>query len=155
MRIDLAGGTPAQAERLRRDLAARLPPTAAFGVRPALVGPADLSAFLGGADLVFLPAANGPLPPPELLDAMACRRALLAIRCPAYESLLSPTNAMLAPADPRRIATAVLRHLRAPFLCADHANAAAETIAHERSYPAAAETLRRCYALALEEGSRP
>ena len=37
----------------------------------------------------------------------------------------------------------------------DHANAAAETIAHDRSYPAAAETLRRCYALALEEGSRP
>lgn len=155
VRVDLAGGTPAAAERLRRALAARLPPAAALGVRPAPSGPADLTAFLGGADLVFLPAANGPLPPPELLDAMAARRAILAIRCPAYEGLLTPANAMLAPADPRRVAAAVLRHVRAPLLCAEHAAAAAETIARERAYPAAAEALRRCYALALEEGGRP
>ena len=97
-----------------------------------------------------LPAVCGPLPPPELLDAMAARRAILAVRCPAHEALLTADNAMLVPADTRAVAAAVLRHLRAPFLCAEHAVAAAETVARERAYPRFAETVRRCYTLALE-----
>ena len=84
-----------------------------------------------------------------LLDAMAARRAILAIRCPAYEGLLDASNAMLAPADARRVAAAVLAHLRHPSLCAEHACAAAETLARDRSEAAAAEALRRCYALAF------
>lgn len=150
VRVDLAGGTPAAAERLRRDLARRLPPAAAVGVRAGVTGPEDLMAFTGGADLLFLPAVCGPLPPPELLDAMAARRAILAVRCPAHEALLTADNAMLVPADTRAVAAAVLRHLWAPFLCAEHAVAAAETVARERAYPRFAETVRRCYTLALE-----
>ena len=149
VRVAIAGGTPKAAERLRQALAARLPATAALEVRPAPTGAADFLGFVAGADLVFLPAAHGPLPPPELLDAMAARRAILAIRCPAYEGLLDASNAMLAPADARRVAAAVLAHLRHPSLCAEHACAAAETLARDRSEVAAAEALRRCYALAL------
>ena len=131
--------------------AARLPAGAQPGIRPAIVGPADFSVFVAPADLVFLPAASGPLPPAALLDAMAARRAILAVRCPAYEGLLNAANAMLVDSDARALAAGVLRHLRAPCLCAEHAIAAAETVAAERSLADAADALRACYSLALEE----
>ena len=151
LRVSIAGGSPAAAERLRRACAARLPAGAQPGIRPAIVGPADFSVFVAPADLVFLPAASGPLPPAALLDAMAARRAILAVRCPAYEGLLNAANAMLVDSDARALADGVLRHLRAPCLCAEHAIAAAETVAAERSLADAADALRACYSLALEE----
>ena len=151
IRISIAGGTPAAAERLRKRCAETLPADAQPGIRPAIVSPAEFSTFVAPADLIFLPAANGPLPPPELLDAMAARRAILAVRCPAYEGLLNEANAMLIDSDARSLALGVLRHLRAHCLCVDHACAAAETIAAERSIANAVDNLRACYALALDQ----
>lgn len=151
IRISIAGGSPAAAERLRKRCAETLPADAQPGIRPAIVSPAEFSTFVAPADLVFLPAANGPLPPPELLDAMAARRAILAVRCPAYEGLLNEANAMLIDSDARSLALGVLRHLRAPCLCVDHACAAAETIADERAIADATDDLRACYALALDQ----
>lgn len=151
IRISIAGGSPAAAERLRKRCAETLPADAQPGIRPAIVSPAEFSTFVAPADLIFLPAANGPLPPPELLDAMAARRAILAVRCPAYEGLLNEANAMLIDSDARSLALGVLRHLRAHCLCVDHACAAAETIAAERSIANAVDNLRACYALALDQ----
>ena len=151
IRISIAGGTPAAAERLRKRCAETLPADAQPGIRPAIVSPAEFSTFVAPADLIFLPAANGPLPPPELLDAMAARRAILAVRCPAYEGLLNEANAMLIDSDARSLALGVLRHLRAHCLCVDHACAAAETIAAEHSIANAVDNLRACYALALDQ----
>ena len=151
IRISIAGGSPAAAERLRKRCAETLPADAQPGIRPAIVSPAEFSTFVAPADLIFLPAANGPLPPPELLDAMAARRAILAVRCPAYEGLLNEANAMLIDSDARSLALGVLRHLRALCLCVDHACAAAETIAAERSIANAVDNLRACYALALDQ----
>lgn len=151
IRVSIAGGTPAAAERLRKRCAETLPADAQPGIRPAIVSPAEFSTFVAPADLIFLPAANGPLPPPELLDAMAARRAILAVRCPAYEGLLNEANAMLIDSDARSLALGVLRHLRAHCLCVDHACAAAETIAAERSIANAVDNLRACYALALDQ----
>lgn len=151
IRISIAGGTPAAAERLRKRCAETLPADAQPGIRPAIVSPAEFSTFVAPADLIFLPAANGPLPPPELLDAMAARRAILAVRCPAYEGLLNEANAMLIDSDARSLALGVLRHLRAHCLCVDHACAAAETIAAERSIANAVDNFRACYALALDQ----
>ncbi len=155
LRVSVIGGTPAAAERFRRACAERLPMDARPDVRPAPEGAADFMGAVAEADLVFLPAAAGALPPPELLDAMAARRAILAVRSPAYEGLLGPGNAMLIRADARDLAAAVLRHLRAPLLCAEHACAAAETLARDRSAAVCADALRACYALALEKEPTP
>ncbi len=149
LHLTLAGGTPDAAEKLRTRLTKRFPPSGAWDVRPAPEGPLECMAYLTAADLVFLPAVHGALPPPILLDAMAAQRALLATQCPAYETLLTPQNAMLIHGGAAAIETAIRRHMLSPLLCAEHAEAAAETISRERNASALAAVLRSCYALAL------
>lgn len=154
LRIRIACGTPAAAERLRATLARRLPDAARLEVRPEPADAADLGACVADADLVFLPLAHGILPPTRLLDLMAAGRALLAVRCPAYETLLDDANACLVAPDAQAIAGAVRRHMLAPLLCPNHAAAVAEAVARDRSFAATAASLRACYAFALSE-SRP
>lgn len=150
-RVRLACGTPSEAERLRAALARRLPDASGLEARPAPTDAEGLGACVADADLVFLPLAHGILPPPRLLDVMAAGRPLLAIRCPAYETLLNDANACLVPPDAQAIVAAVRRHLMAPLLCADHAIAAAEALERDRSFAAVAADFRACYAFALSE----
>lgn len=151
LRVRIACGTPAAAERLRAALARRLPDAAGLEVRPAPADAADLGACVADADLVFLPLAHGILPPPLLLDVIAAGRPLLTLRCPAHETFLNDTNAGLVPPDAQAVTAAVRRHMLAPLLCADHAAAAAEALAHDRPFADVAESLRACYAFALSE----
>ncbi|MEG2465736.1 MAG: glycosyltransferase, partial [Kiritimatiellia bacterium] len=114
----------------------------------------DLNAQFAEADVVFLPMVVGVQPPPMLLDAMMAQRAIVAIRCPANEQLLSHENATLVPADARSLAAAFLRYVRAPLLSTTHAQAAAEAIDRERNPSSFAASLRACYAFALSEKQR-
>ncbi len=152
VRILLMGGTAVRAERLRRQLALHLPVASAqVDVRPIPTVPAELMNCLAAADLVFMPQVTGLLPPALLLDVMAAQRAVLAVRCPAYEGLLTSKNAALVPANARTITASILRHMVSPLLCADHAVAAADTIEQDRNATMTAATLRSCYRFALAE----
>ena len=152
-RLRLACGAPAVAERLRSTLGKRMPGAVLAEVGPLPRSAAALNACLTDVDLVFLPPAHGEAAPALLLDVMAAGRAILAIRCPAYASLLSPGNASLLSADPAEIAEAVRRHMNEPLLCATHAVAAAETVRAECGFSPAADRVRSCYGLVLEEGA--
>ncbi len=153
IRVLLVGGNAHGAERLRHQLTLHLPEAAAkIEVRPQLSGGADFLNCIAAADLVFFPLVNGALPPAALLDVMAAQRAILAVRCPAYETLLTTKNAALVPANPRVITSSILRHIVAPLLCADHAIAAADTIEQDCSATATAAALRSCYRFALSGG---
>ncbi len=150
IRVLLVGGTPARAERLRQQLVLHLPAAATtVEVRPQLSGAADFINCIAAADLVFMPPVTGALPPAVLPDVMAAQRAILAVRCPAYEGLLSTKNAALIPANTRAMTSAILRHVVSPLLCADHAIAAADTIERDCNTSATAAALRSCYRFAL------
>lgn len=150
--ITLVGGTPSAAERLRQKIARRYPQAAGVvTVRPRAADLADFTDCILEADLVFLPVCAGETPPPLLLDVMASGRAILAIRCPAYEAMLSHQNALLTRADAIQIAEAVQRHLQSPTLCADHARSVVETITRERNPASAVNALRSCYTFILLE----
>lgn len=153
-RVRIACGTPAAGERIRAALARHLPDASAMEIRPEPCDAEELGACVADADLVFLPLAHGILPPTRLLDVIAACRPLLAIRCPAYETLLNDANACLVPPNAQAITAAVCRHLLAPLLCADHALAALETLERDRTFSAVAAEFRACYTFALSE-SRP
>ncbi len=149
MRVTLVGGSANAAEKFRQKLIVKFPEAATVEVRPAITGVTDFITMLTVADLVFFPLIQGPLPPPILLDVMAAQRAILAIRCPAYMAHLTNANATLVQADARLIASAVLRHMRAPLLCYEHAVAAADTIERDCNTAATIAALRSCYRFAL------
>ncbi len=149
VRVTLIGGTPGAAERFRQRLVVKFPEAATVEVRPALSGVTDFINCLSAADLIFFPLILGPLPPPILLDCMAAQRAILAVRCPAYNGYLTHTNATLVPADARAIAAAVARHRVAPLLCYEHAVAAADTIERDCNTAATIAAMRSCYRFAL------
>ena len=152
LHLRIACGTPKMAERLRAGLLRRYPAlSASLDIRPAPADANELLASISDADLVFLPLAHGELPPARLLDVMAAGRAILAIRCPAYTQLLTPANATLIPAEPKAFLDAIRHHMLSPTLCADHAIAAAETLAKDRSFTGAVAALRACYGFALTE----
>lgn len=152
LRITFVGGTPRAAERLRRSLAERYPDHLhALEVAPEVRGFRELQAHLQQADLVWLPAVSEALPPPLLLDVMASQRAILAVRCPAYEAWEAHRCLALVPADAQDLVASIRQHLFSPLLCANHAAQAAETIERERPLKATTEALRRCYAFALTE----
>ena len=146
------GGTGAAVERLRAHLAEKLPRALEWAIEPFPEGSVALQRALLPADAVFFPALSGAVPPPELLDAMASRRALLAIRCPAAETVLPPAGAIWVRSERTAIAEALERAMRAPTLCIDKAQAAADALAQERSLEAVTEALRSCYAFALAPG---
>ncbi len=150
LHILISAGTAVFAERLRQGLIRSLPLAGTLDVRPAPHGALELLSTVEGADLVFLPAVvNGSVPPPEVVDVMAAQRALLAVRCPAYEGLLNAEIATLVPGDAEDIADAIRRHVLSPLLCTAHAEAAYEAIRRERNATSVAATLRSCYRFAL------
>lgn len=152
IRITLVGGTPTAAERLRQKLAHRLPHAAgALTIRPKAIDTQDFVDCIAEADLVFLPICSGEVPPPLLLDVMACGRAIMATRCPAYQSLLTHQNATLVGADIMQIADSINYHLESPLRGAELARAAAETLAKERNPAAVVAALRSCYTFILME----
>ena len=150
--VTLVGGTPANAERLRQRLAHRYPHTmGALIVRPAAIDSNDFVDCITDADLVFLPVCRGITPPTLLLDTMACGRAIMATRCPAYEPLLTHQNAALVGADANQIADCIQHHLQSPMRCAELARLAEETIKRERNISSAISALRSCYTFILME----
>ncbi|MBQ9694664.1 MAG: glycosyltransferase [Kiritimatiellae bacterium] len=150
--ITIAGGTPAAIEHLRQRLCRRFPhDSARLHLRANPVDVADFTDAVATADLVFLPVCSGIVAPPTLLDVMALGRAILAIRCPAYNTLLTHQNAALINADTQQLVDAVHYHLHAPTLCIDHARAVQETIQRERNATAAVAALRSCYTFILLE----
>lgn len=152
LRITLVGGTPTAAERLRQKLAHRFPhATGALTIRPKAVDTQDFVDCIAEADLVFLPTCPGEVPPPLLLDVMICGRAIMATRCPAYNTLLNHQNATLVGADVMQIVDSINHHLQAPLRSVELAHAAAETIAKERNPVAVVAALRSCYAFILLE----
>ncbi|MDO5462551.1 MAG: glycosyltransferase [bacterium] len=154
LHLSLIGATPKAMERLRRQLQAQLGDLALrVALRPALYCTDEVLRATREADLVYLSAVPGPLPPPLLIDLMAARKALLVIQCPAFQTLLSPTNATLVPYDAQAIGNAIVHHLQRPLLCAEHAQAAYDTIHTERNARVVVEEVRRCYELALKEMS--
>lgn len=154
LHVSLIGATPKAMERLRRHLQAQLGDLALrVALRPALYRSDEILRATTEADLIYLSAVPGPLPPPLLIDLMAARKALLVIQCPAFQTLLSPTNASLVAYDTQAIGNAIIHHLQTPLLCAEHAQAAYDTIHAERNAMVVAEEVRRCYELALKEMS--
>ncbi|MEG1788743.1 MAG: glycosyltransferase [Kiritimatiellia bacterium] len=155
LRVKIVGGVRSAVERLRQTLSEERPELLSqITFYGALQGIEDLNAQFAEADVVFLPMVVGVQPPPMLLDAMMAQRAIVAIRCPANEQLLSHENATLVPADARSLAAAFLRYVRAPLLSTTHAQAAAEAIDRERNPSSFAASLRACYAFALSEKPR-
>lgn len=108
---------------------------------------------LAAADAVFFPAQSGPEPLPWVLDAMASRRAVIAIRCPAMETLAG-AKVLLVAGKSRAIAEAIEQVMGAPFWCVERAWAAEEWVRQERSSETFAETLRGCYAFALRRAGK-
>ena len=154
LNLHLYGGTPRTAERVRTRWLERLPRGTTLSVEPLPLSPAAFRQALSPADLVFLPALSSPLLPPIILDIMAAGRAILAVRSPAAETLLSSQNALLARGDRDSISQALWSAIVSPLLCIERAEAAAETIARERDPLAASERLRTCYAFALAPRTR-
>lgn len=154
LHVSIIGATPKATERLRRSLQGRLGDYALrVALRPAMKNAEDIVRVTTGADLVYLSAIPGPLPPMHLIDLMAARKAILAIQCPAFTSLLSHKNASLVAYNAQAIGDAIIHHIKTPLLCAEHAQAAYETIQAERNTNGIAEEVRRCYELALQEMS--
>lgn len=152
LHVSMIGGSGQATERFRRRLHASLGDLAIrVAVRPLPPQIKDLLRMTEGADLVYLSAVSGPLPPARLVDLMAARTALLAIQCPAYSGLLSSSNASLVTYHAQAIGEAILRYMRSPTLCAEHAQAAYDTLLHERHPRNIAEEVRKCYDLALKE----
>lgn len=152
LHVTVVGSTPRANERYRRSLQPLLGKALnRLTFLPAVTPNDHLIRATADADLVYLSAFHGPLPPPLLIDLMASRKAIFAIQCPAFQSLLNPSNATLVPYDAQAIGEALLRAMRTPQLCSDHAQAAYATIHAERDAKTIAEEVRRCYELALEE----
>lgn len=152
LHVEILGSTPRETERFRTRLQQRLGDLMGrVAVRPALTHSNALLDILESTHLVFMPAISGPIAPAKLIDVMAARRAILAIRCPAYQTLLDHNNAMFVTSDAQAIAEAILQHITDTNLCHNHAQAAYDTITKERNLSAQIEEVRRCYALALGE----
>lgn len=152
LHVSIVGSTPKATERFRRQLQASLGAYALrVALRPALLNTEEVLRVTTGADLVYLSAVPGPLPPPLLIDLMAARKAILAIQCPAFQTLLSARNALLVPYDTQAIGETIVHALTTPRLCLEFAQAAYDTIQRERHPNILAEELRRCYELALKE----
>jgi hypothetical protein len=150
--ILIVGGTPIAAERLRQRLAHRYPHVmGSVRIRPKPIDVSDFVECIADADLVYFPVANGPIVPPLLLDTMACGRAIMATRCPAYETLLTHQNATLINSDIHLIPECIHHHMQAPTRCADLARLAEEAIRKERNPTAAISALRSCYTFILLE----
>lgn len=151
LHITLVGGTPETIERLRLKLLKRLQDITriTFCCKPVSTG--GLMEMLQPADAVFMPPVSSPLPPPVLLDTMAAQRAVLAVRCAAWNGLLNAANSLLIPANAADFFTAVLRLMESPLLASELAVAAAETIARERNPQEVTAEIRRCYTFALTE----
>lgn len=150
--ITFVGGTPAAAERLRQRITHRYPQAAgALTIRPKTLDLLDFKECIATADLVFFPVCAGAIPPHLLLDTMACGRAIMATRCPAYDTLLTHQNAVLVSASPTQIADCIHHHIQSPLRCADLARSAAETIAKERNPASVVAALRSCYTFIMME----
>lgn len=152
LHLTIIGGTPSAAEHLRQRLAKRFPNAAAhLHVRPKAIDASDFVDVIEPADLVVLPVSKGDSSPPILLDVMASGRAILATRCPAYETLLTHQNATLINADSRSLVEGIQSYLQSPARCIEQARAVAETIARERNPEAIIASLRSCYTFILLE----
>jgi glycosyltransferase involved in cell wall biosynthesis len=150
--ITIVGGTPAAAERLRQRLAHRYPQAlGSVVVRPKTVGLKDFVDCITEADLVYFPVYNGLVAHHLLLDTMACGRAVMATRCPAYESFLTHQNAALVSADVTQIADCIQRLMKEPLRSVQLARNAEESIRKERNPAAAISALRSCYTFILME----
>lgn len=154
LRITLAGSTPERTEKLRNKLLGRTRDLSAitFCTKPASTQ--GLLELLQTADAVFIPPVCGPLPPPVLLDCMAAQRAILAVRCNAWNGLLNAANAILIPANAADFFASLLRLMESPLLVSELAAAAADTIERERNPQEVTAEIRRCYTFALTEPQR-
>ena len=153
LRVQIYGGTARARERLGAALGAALPRTANIQLQPLPAPGAAMEQALAAADAVFFPAQSGPEPLPWVLDAMASRRAVIAIRCPAMEALAG-AKVLLVAGKSRAIAEAIEQVMGAPFWCVERAWAAEEWVRQERSSETFAETLRGCYAFALRRAGK-
>lgn len=152
LRVEIVGSTPREIDRFRLRLQGRLGEwITRVAFRPAIGDTGSLLSILEGADLVFMPAVTGPIAPVRLIDVMAARRAILAVRCGAYQTLLNETNGRLVSAHAEEIRVALQQLIENRHLCTLYAEAACETIARERNVHALVEDVRRCYSLALGE----
>lgn len=151
LHITIAGGTPATLERLRTRLITRLQDISriTFTCKPATSQ--GLMELLQPADAVFIPPVSGPLPPPVLLDIMAAQRAIMAVRCNAWNGLLNAANALLIPAKATDFFATLLRLMESPFLTTELAVSAADTIERDRNSREVIAEIRRCYTFALTE----
>ena len=153
LRVQIYGGTARARERLGAALNEALPTAANVQLHPLPAPGAAMEQTSAAADAVFCPAQSGPEPLPWVLDAMASRRAVIAIRCPAMEALAG-AGVLLVSGESRAIAEAIEQVMAAPFWCVERAWAAEEWVRQERSAEAVAETLRGCYAFALRRSGR-
>lgn len=152
VQVSIVGGTPAATERLRQTFTHHFSQEMfRLQLVAAPANAVDHLPLLNDADLVFLPVHGATIAPHLLLDVMALGRAILAIQCPAYTSLLNHQNAMLVNADALQIAEAVRIHLESPTLCTEHAQNVVETIVHERNPQSAISALRSCFTFILME----
>lgn len=151
LRVSVIGGSPRAIERLRRALSHRAPHAAKIVDFHGRVGGADYAQRMSYSDLIFLPSAPGDCPTYALLDAMGSQRPVVAIRCPAYEGLLTRDCGTLVPPDPAAMTEVLLGYLTDSERMAERGRNAAEKVDHEYDPESQEEAFRACYAFALEE----
>jgi glycosyltransferase involved in cell wall biosynthesis len=143
----IVGGTGAQVGRLR-DLAREVRSSEQvflLGERPE----AEMSTYLAAADVLVSPRSLGTNTPLKLYGYLASGRPVVATDRPVHTQLLSAEQAVLAPATPEGLASAILEVLRDPERGAAIARNAVRLVATLYS-PAAFADKARAFATAIE-----
>lgn len=151
LRVSVIGGNSRAIERCRRRLQRISPQTAEIVDFHGYPREDGYALRIACSDLIFLPSVSGPRPTYALLDAMASQRPVVAVRCQAYDGLLTPECGTLVPPDTVVLAQVLLEYLSNPERMAERGLAAAERIDRECNPEAQHEAFRACYDFALEK----
>ncbi len=146
----IAGGDQTAIDKTLQTIALRLPQ-----IQPRLdfTGPLplpQLSQLLQASHILYARHLPGSHPPISLLDQMASHRPIVAADCPANTAILHPAIADLTPPDPEKTADAIIHLLNDPQRRLDLAAAAHHTLQTDHNPHTFLETIRTCYAYALE-----
>jgi len=140
----VVGGTDAQIEQRRRQMAAR----GAAGAVEFLgrIAPDEMPDCLAAADVLLSPRIAGRNTPLKLLDYLKSGRAIVACDTDANRSILDAENALLAPPQPDAFADAIARALGDDALRARLAAKGLAMIRDVYNYGHLKSRLAACYA---------
>jgi glycosyltransferase involved in cell wall biosynthesis len=145
-RLLLAGGTPEQIERARRQTrAAGIHEVTSFaGERPA----AEIPAYLLAADVLVSPRSRGTNTPLKIYQYLRAGKPIVATRLLTHTQVLTDETAVLTPATAQGLADGILAVLDDPVRAEASGRRARELAETKYSYEAYLErTCRACRAL--------